>query len=611
MIPGLFLALLPSWLNGQDVEFTASAKTNVQTGEQFRVVYSLNQQASDFSGPPFENFRVLSGPNQSTNQSYQIVNGKVSQSFTVTYTYYVQAVKEGVFSFAPATATIKGKRYESNGLQITVTQGAAASPGNQPAEDQAIQQTSTGIRKDDVFIKASADKQNPYQGEQVIVTYKIFTTVPISQINITKLSSFPGFWYTNLINDNDPLKQYTEKVNGRDYVVADLRRIALFPQRSGEIVIEPMEMQCLAQVKTDRSNRTRDPFFDSFFDDPFFNRAYENVEMDLESNTLKINVKSLPEDGKPIGFAGAVGSFTLTSEIDRTSLKSNEPLSMKVTVSGKGNIELIEGFNVNFPPDFESYDPKITSDLNKTNAGVSGIKVFEYLTIPRNPGQFNLKPLVFSFFDPLKKTYITLETPSYEIRVGKGEESAEGVTYSGVSQKNIQFIGSDIRHIKTHVIALSPLGSSFFGSGAFYMWLLAPLVLATAFILILRYNRRRRGNTVLMKTIRATKVARKNLKKAGEYLEAGKGEEFFEEISRALWGYISNKFDIPLAELSIDNVSQRLATKHIGEESIGQLTEVLNKCEYARFAPGDESRNMRETYSSAMDIISRIESELK
>jgi hypothetical protein len=296
---------------GQTLEFTASAKSNVQAGEQFRLVYTVNQQVDRFQGPDFEGFSMLSGPNQSTSQSYQFINGKVSQSYQVTYTYYLQANKAGTFTIGPAKVINGGKTYQSNSLTINVSHSSSpqspaqtnAPQGNQRS-GQPRQETAN---KNDIFIKATIDKAEPYQGEQIIITYKIYTTVPISQINIDKISSFPGFWNKSLLNDNDPLKQSNEMLNGKEYVVADLRKIALYAQRSGTINIEPMELQCVAQIKSANS-QTRDPFFDSFFNDPFFNRSYQNVELKVESNPLSIDVKPLPSSGKPLDFSGAVSS---------------------------------------------------------------------------------------------------------------------------------------------------------------------------------------------------------------------------------------------------------------------------------------------------------------
>ncbi len=592
----------------QDVVFQGTTKSTVQVGEQFRVTYTVNSQASGFRGPSFEGFRVLSGPNQSTNQSYQIINGKVTQSVEVSFTYILQSVKEGSFEIPAATVTVDKKQYQSNPLKISVTKTQA--PASPQANSQGSAEESGTISKDDVFIKAFVDKSNPYQGEQVIITYRIYTKVPISQLNISKLPSFQGFWYKNLLDESAPLKQSSEVIGGQEYITADLRKVALYPQRSGEITLEPLDMTCNAQVKV-QSQRSRDPFFDSFFNDPFFNRNVRNIELNLSSNALKLNVKPLPIDSKPIDFSGAVGSFSLKTDIDRTKLKANEPLVFKVTITGKGNLELIDQLDVNFPPDFESYDPKITNNINTSSTGISGSRTFEYLAIPRNEGDFTIKPLQFTYFDLVKKDYVTLKSPEYDIQVEKGDQESSGISYSGVSQKDIQFIGSDIRHIRTQNFPLIMINSHFFGSTYFFLWLFIPLILCFSFIFLYNMNRKRMGDIELIKNRQANKVARKNLKKASEYMMAEDTEAFYIEISRALWGYISNKFNIPLSELSIETVSQRLEKKKVGAENIKAFTGVLDNCEYARFAPGDKSKKMKEIYDEALVTISNIENELK
>jgi len=592
----------------QEVEFRANAKGTVQVGEQFRVTYSVNSQASNFKGPSFEGFRILSGPNQSTNQSYQIINGKVAQSFEITYTYYLQAIEEGTYDIPGASVVVDGKKYLSNPVQITVSKSQAPASGPGKPASQGDQET---ITKEDVFIRALVDKSNPYQGEQVIITYRIYTKIPISQLNITKLSSFQGFWYKDLLDGSGPLKQSSERINGEEYITADLRKIVLFPQRSGDITIDPLELSCLAQVRVQADRRPRDPFFDSFFDDPFFNRNIKNVEIEISSNSLVIKVKPLPSENRPVDFSGAVGSFSIATEIDRNELKANEPVVLKAVISGKGNIELIDKLDVVFPPDFETYDPKIINKINTTATGLSGSRTFEYLAIPRNAGQFNIKPLTFSYFDLSKNQYVTLTGPEYRIDVAKGDQEQTGISYSGVSQKDIQFIGSDIRHIRTQSISLAKINSHFFGSMAFYLWLLIPFILFIIFLTLYQNFKKRRGDVELVKKRKANKVARKNLKKASEFLDTENSEAFYVEISRALWGYISNKFNIPLSELSIDTVSQRLGKKNVSPDNIEEFTDVLNSCEYARFAPGDKSRKMQDIYDAAMRIITKIENELK
>ena len=598
-----------------EVKFTASTRMIVEVGKQFQLTYTLNAQGTNFRGPALNDFLVLSGPNTSSSSSIQVINGKMTQSVTNTFTYYLKAIKEGTFTISPASVKAGNKYYRSNTLTIKVVKSETNTKVSQQSiAGQKGQQVQPQTRSEtkDVFLKATANKTNPFQGEQVIVTYKIYTKVPIAQISIDKLSSFPGFWSKNLLNDNERLKQSTEIINGEEYITANIRKITLFPQKTAKLEIDPMELECIAQIRKQKTRRiTSDPFFDSFFDDPFFNRSYQNVEKSLKSNPLTINVKPLPLKNKPANFSGAVGNFTFKSSIDRTELKTNEAITLKYTISGKGNIELINKLNVSFPPDFEVYDPKIINRIKTSPLGVSGSCTFEYLLIPRNPGEFNTKPVYFSYFDINTKQYITKSTPDYTIKVEKGSGTLANISYIGVNQEDIKYIGSDIRHIKSNILNLQKINVYFFGSTAFYLLMIIPVVFFILLIIIWKNQTKKRNNISLMKNKKATKVARKNLRKAHAFLKSGSKEEFYIEISQALWGYLSDKFNIPRAELSMDSVNDALLKKKVNKEIIRQFIDTLNNCEFARFAPGDSSSTMDEIYREALEIISKIERELR
>jgi uncharacterized membrane protein len=601
------LSLPVMLIQAQGTEFIASAKPVVREGEQFRLTYTLNKNGSDFKGPGLRDFAILSGPSQSSNRSYQIINGAVTQSFQLTFTYFLQALEEGEYKIEPATITVDGERIESNPLTIKVRKGNPPATRQQGTQNNVS--SSKQIGEDDVFIKAMVDKRDPFQGEQVIITYKIYTTVPISQIDIKKLSSFPGFWYKDLKDNNQSLRQYNEVINGREYIVADLRKIALFPQRSGEITIEEMELECMAQVQGRSSSRLRDPFFDSFFDDPFFNR--QNIPLRISSNSIELNVRPLPSENRPLAFNGAVGSFSMNAAIDRSEVKTNEAINLKVDISGRGNIELISEPDFVFPPDFEVYDPRVSDRINRTSSGISGRKTYEFLIIPRTAGEFTIMPTSFVYFDPATKKYVILKTPEFNLSVQKSDEGASGIGYSGVSQKDVQFIGSDIRHIRAYPFQLNKIGVHFYGSRLFYLLLTAPVIIFFAILIIWRRRVRRRKDVRLMRTKRATRVAKRNLRMGKKHLTEGKEQLFYEEVSGALWGYLSDKFNIPLSELSMDNVKNSLKDKGVAENTINEFVNVLNDCEFARFAPGSAAEKMNELYNKALDIITKTEREIK
>ncbi|MEA3477471.1 MAG: BatD family protein [Bacteroidota bacterium] len=598
------------------MKFTASSREQVSVGDRFQLTYTVNENGTEFRGPDLKGFRVLSGPNMSTNRSYQIINGKMSQAVSATFTYYLQAIIEGEFTIRGATVYVDKLMYTSNKLVISVTKSKAPSTpaqatGSNTQNTKASGAGSQAGSEDDVFIKAFITKKNPYIGEQVIVTYKIYTMVPISQISVARMSSFSGFWSNDLLENNQKLNQYTEVYNGKEYIVADLKKLALFPQKTGELVLEPMELECIAQIRKQGAQRNRDPFFDNFFDDPFFNSFYQNVELSLKSNAIKLNIRPLPLENRPVNFSGAVGTYSLKSSIDKTELKANEAVNLKYTIAGKGNIELIKQFDLSFPPDIEAYDPKIINNIKTSAAGVSGTRTFEYLLIPRSAGIFNIESYDFTYFDLASKTFKRISTPAYTLSVEKGTGSSVGVTYSGVSQADIQYIGSDIRHIKTLPFQINKTGVFFFGSTTFFLWLIIPLFLFLILIIFWRRKTKIQGNAALVKNRKATKVARKNLRKANQFMKESNDVAFYNEVSRALWGYLGDKFNILFAELSMETVHDRLKDKSIKEETINEFIQTLDHCEFARFAPGDKSSSMNEIYTEALSIISRIERELK
>jgi len=617
IIFGFIIFLLTSGAAfSQDVQFSAQAKPVVALGETFTVIYTLNAQGSGLRGPAMAGFAMLSGPNMSTNSSIRMINGRTTMSITYTYTYLLQATREGTFNIPAATVSVNGKQAESNTLSIKVVKnpnvpGGQAS-GNSGQPRGGGQGGNSGVSSNDVYVKAFVSNANPLQGEGIVVTYKIFTKVAIAQVNINKAPSFSGFWSQNLTKDNEKLQQSRQMIDGEQYVVADLKKYFLFPLKSGKLVIDPLELQCVAQVRKQTKTRTGDPFFDDFFNDSFFNSGVANVEKNLKSNPLVISVRPLPEEGKPADFSGAVGSFTFRAEMDKTHLKTNEAVTLKCTVSGKGNIQLIDKMNISFPPDFEGYDPKVTSDVQSTGSGVAGNQIFEYLMIPRKPGKFKINPISFSYFDLDKKRYVTLTSPEFNLDVEKGSgDTGPMLTYAGANKEDIKYIGSDIRHIRNSAFTLTLAGSRFFGSTGFWLLLVIPLALFILFLVLWRKLAERRSNTVLMKNLKATKIARKRLRKAEEFQKAGKQEDFYVAISQALWGYLGDKFSISLAGLSIDTVHEALVNKNVNETLITQFIETLNNTEFARFAPGEKTLNMERIYNEALEIISKMERELR
>ena len=607
----IIFVLMLSLGSYSQVTFEASGQTNVAVGEQFMIRFTVNKQGTNFVGPDFKGLNVLSGPNVQTSSSYSNINGKMSQSMSISYTYYLRAVQEGDFSITPAHIKVEDKEYETKEITVHVSkQAPRTNPGNS-ANPSTPQQDQTELNKNDLFIRASVDKTNPYLGEQVILTYKIYTKVPIAQIGINKLSSFQGFWTKSLLDPQETLKQSNETINGVDYVTAELRRIALFPQKTGKLSIDAMELACVAQIRQANTRRSSNSFLDSFFDDPFFGGT-QNIQKVLLSNPINLDVKPLPQNNKPINFSGAVGTFSLNGNINKSSLKTNDAITLRLTVSGKGNIELIDRLKIDFPTDFEVYEPKILDNLKTSSSdGVSGTRTFEYLLIPRNPGEFVIDPVILSYFDLQKNSYQELQTTPFNIKVEKGEGYQTGVISSGANHEDIQYIGTDIHHIKSGKIVLNKINYYFFGTASFFLWLAIPIILFLLFILVWKKQSKKLSNQSLMRHRRATKVARKSLKNAQVYLGTKDSVAFYNEISQALWGYLSDKFNIPKSELSKETVKEKLLNRKVKEKSITQFIETLNNCDFARFAPGDPESTMEKIYNEALEIISKIEGELK
>jgi len=609
LIFGFLFSILFVKLQAQTVQFTGSANTVVETGEQFRLTYTLNAEGSNFIGPGIQNFMVLAGPSQSSSSSVQYMNGRVEQSISLTFTFILQAVQPGTYTLPPASIIAGGKKILSNPVTIKVVKGNNTAPqGNKSNTPDA----GAGVDENDIFLKAVPSKSNPLQGEQITVTYKLYTRVPVSLNGIDKIPSYEGFWSQDLIKDKDKYAQYNETLNGQKYMVAEIRKVALFPQKGGKLIIDPLQVDIVAQLQTKKKRNTfNDPFFDNFFNDSFFGSSVQNVKKTIRSNSVAINVKALPAQNKPADFSGAVGRFELNPSVDRKELKANEALTMRLSISGKGNLNLIEKPNVVFPPDFEAYDPKIIDNIAYTANGVSGTRTFEYLVIPRNPGEFTIKPASFSYFDLKKNTYIRLQTPEYTIRVQKGDGSEANTAVTSADQEDIKYLGQDIRYIRSAPIELVPVGKYFFGSFLYYILLIFPALLFAILAYVWKNQIKKRSDKALMRNKKATRIATSRLKKASIYLKDAKQEAFYNEISQALWGYLCDKFNISLSELSKESVRAALQSKAVDENIITQFTDTLDHCEFARFAPGDKSTIMEHIYNEALTIITKIERELK
>ncbi len=588
-----------------DVSFKTICKKQVSVGEQFQVSYELNGDGKDFKSPNFTNFEIIGGPFTSTSSSVQIINGSVSRTNTQTFSFHLRAIKEGVFTIPSASITVDRKKITSEPCEINVT-ASATSSGNY---SNNTSNSTNNNNKKEVFLKATPNKKKVYQGEQILLTYNIYYTIPISQLSVSKSPSYSGFW-TKDISDNDgSLQQSSTIIDGQPYNVATIKEMVLFPQKAGELTIEPLELSCLAQIRQQRQRtNTYDPFEDFFGD--VLGTSYTNVRKEIKSQPITIEVLPLPTANKPNSFNGAVGQFTFTSKIDKNELKVNEAFTLTLTVSGKGNIELLELPKPILPPDFEVYDPKISTTVKNNALGIYGSKKAEYIIIPRVSGDFTLDDIEFSYFNPSLKKYETLKSDIHAIQVQKGESSTSSAIYTP-GQADIKYLGSDIRHINVNDNDLNITGVNFFMSTTYIIIIAGMIVIFVVVLVIYKKVNKFNKNQALVKNKQATKVAKKRLNNAHKYMISNEQNSFYEEFSQALWGYISDKLNIVRSQLSMDSVREIMLSKEVSEDIVNEFVELLNNCEYARFAPGDANKKMDELYQKGIELITKAEKHLK
>lgn len=592
-----------------DISFKTICKKQVSVGEQFQVSYELSGDGKDFRSPNFTNFEIVGGPFSSTSSSVQIINGSVSKTNTQTYSFHLRAIKEGKFTIPQASITVDKKRITSEPCEINVV---ASSNGSTTYSGSSTNNSTTqvGIGNKEVFLEAVPNKKKVYLGEQVLLTYRLFYTIPISQVSVSKAPSYSGFWTKDITDNNGSLQQSSIVRDGQQYYVSTIQEIVLFPQKTGELIVDPLDITCIAQIKQQR-NRSQgyDPF-DDFFGD-ILGTSYTNVRKDIKSQPFEIEVLPLPTANKPSSFKGAVGQYTFTSKIDKSELNVNEAFTLTLTVSGKGNIELLELPKPVFPPDFEVYDPKITSSVKSNALGISGSKKAEYIIIPRVSGDFILEEIDFSYFNPTLGKYETLCSEEYLIKVNKTEGSAGKTEIYTPGQADIKYLGSDIQHINTSNSTLNITGVYFFLSPAYIIIVCLMIIVFIAALIIYKRINKFNKNQVLVRNKQATKVAKKRLLSAHNFMKENNQNKFYEEFSQALWGYISDKLNIVRSQLSMETVKEMMLSKDINEDIVNEFIDLLHNCEFARFAPGDPSKKMDELYQKGIEIITKAERILK
>lgn len=595
----LLFLLQGNSLFAQEVIFKASAPKGVVKNEQFRLTYTLNKEGKDIRLPSdMDGFDILFGPSVSSSYSTQIINGKSTSQSSFSYTYIIVAPEEGSFTIGPASITVSGSNYKSNSLQINVLppdkEAEKSQSGQSPSTSAS---SSTEIKKTDAFIRAIVSKNRIYEQEGFMVTFKLYTTLDVVDFGRIEFPEFEGFLVEELdVPSNQQLQ--LEHYDGRNYYTAVLRKTLLFPQRSGKMTIPSGRLEMVFSVPSGKK-------VSSFFG---MQEVNVDVKKPMITNPITIDVNALPS-GKPSSFKGAVGSFTFAPSISTQRITANEPITVTLKISGTGNQKLIQNPEVEFPTNFELYDPTINNELTAGPNGLSGTRTIEYLVIPRYEGDYSIPPVEFSYFDINSRSYKTVKSPSYSLTVLKGDPS-KATASSYVNQQQVR-VEQDIRFIKTEKPTFLKTDSFFVGSWGYWLWYVVPFVLLCLFFVLYRKQMKLNANIALMRNKRANKVAKRRLKQAEVYLKKHDKENFYNEILRALWGYFSDKLSIPGANLTKNNIGAELSNYGVDEVLIQKFMKILDTCEFARYAPVESTAAMDDIYQETSDAIGKMETILK
>ncbi len=598
----LTLFLLWSGTLWAQTRFTATvSQSTVGTGEPFEVTFSVNANIERFNPPDLSAFQVLGGPNQSSSMTS--INGNMSTSMSLSYD--LLAAKEGEYTIGPATITVNGKTYRSAPIKVRIIKGHATPQNNRAsssgAGSTAVPEGKTQNLAKSLFMRAIPDKTSVYQGEQVSVSYKLYTSVELVDNQLDKLPDFNGFWSQEIKNNNPNVQWSTEVYNGTTYHVAVLKQIILFPEHSGNLTLDPLGMTFLVRQVVP----SNDPF-----DQIFGGGSYKDVKYKVKSTPVTIHVKSLPEAGKPAGYQGAVGNFALSAVVDRTALKANEALNYVLKISGSGNLKLLNTPVASFPPDFEKYDPKVTDHITESTGGVSGSREYTFLLIPRREGNYTLPPYTFTYFNPTTAQYVTLTSGAFAINVAKGAPGSEVKVYASGKQKEDRMLDKDMLDIQSTQNHFSRAVKAIFGSFWLYLAVVLALLSWFGFKYYKKWDAERNSDVVQVKRRNANKIAARHMAHAGKQLSGGDKKAFYEAVYKGIYGYLSDKLNIPVADLNHENIISRLREAALDESIIQNLAETLEMCEMARYAPVSGVKEA-EVFEKAKNNISDIEAHLR
>ncbi len=575
-----------------------SAPSRVEAGENFRVSFKVTtQDVDDFRSGLHSTdvVEVIAGPYTSSESSFQMVNGHTSSSSSITYTYTLYAAKSGVYNIPAAHARVGGKQISSSPAKVTVVGSAQGRGNNSPKmhEDDNYQPhmraAGSAISGRDLFIKVSANKKKVYEQEPILLTYKVYTLVDLTQLE-GKMPELTGF-HTQEIPLPQQKSFHIERVNGKPYRTVTWSQYVMYPQMTGKMEIPSITFKGIVV----QQNRSVDPF------EAFFNggSGYVEVKRNIVAPSIKIDVLPLPQ--KPANFSGGVGKFNISAQLNKNELKAGDPLSLRIVVGGIGNLKLIKQPVVNFPKDWDKYDPKVTDKTKLTSNGLEGNMIYDILAVPRNQGHYTIPPVELTYYDTSLNQYKTIKTQSFDIEVAKGDGSRSSVVDYSKDQPK------DIKDIKKGDAELHSVDNFFFGSVGYLMSLLIPFVAFVALLVIFRKRAIDNADLVKMKGKKANKIATKRLRQANKLMLAGKSNEFYDEVLRALWGYVGDKLNMPAEKLSRENISEKLQSHNVDDNTISKFVSAIDDCEMMRFAPGDPEGNMNKTFESAMTAIMEIE----
>lgn len=579
----ILLFIFQNQLWAQDVEFTVSAPRVVQIGERFQIIYRLNAKGSDVQFPDFKGLSVQ-GPSTQTSSSVEIVNGRMKQSYSFGYVFYAVASKKGEYNLEPATAKVDGKLVQSNKLAIEAI-------GEAPENETEPGQPSGAVEGNkEVFATISLSKGQAYVGEGIIATLKFYTRVNLVDVSNLKVPAFAGFWVQDVFSPNQ-INLERENVNGAIYNAAVIKKVLLFPQKTGKLNIEAFELDVV---------KGRPSFFG----------MQAAGELKLVSNQINVDVRDLPLP-KPEAFNGAVGQFSMQKKIDQNKIKANDAIKYDITISGVGNLNLLSEPKPQFPSQFEVFDPKVSENIKSTEGGQSGTKTFQYLLIPRSAGTFVIPGVVFSYFDVASKSYKTIKTAEDTVYVEEGEEQpAAIINQTGVVKSEVDVLNSDILFIKENAPDFKLKDQFFIASLNYFLLLGAPFTLFFILIILLRKRAKEMADVSKMRTKKAGKVSRKRLKEAKLLINSDKKEPFYAAINQALVGFLADKLSIPTSDIKRDYLKERLAQKNIDNSIVENYMQLIDKCEFARYAPAQVNDSFTDIYKTASEIIDQLDKKL-